>query len=56
MIYYYKKYKKMNIENQIDKEYTNVPKSVLDKLDRNLYKIPSHPLNRHKQIGIFLKI
>jgi len=34
----------MNIENQIDKEYTNIPKSVLDKLDRNLYKIPSHPL------------
>lgn len=30
--------------NIIDKEYTNIPKSVLHKLDRNLYKIPSHPL------------
>lgn len=34
----------MNIQNRIDKEYSNVPKSVLDKLNRNLYKIKSHPL------------
>lgn len=34
----------MNIQNQIDKEYTNIPKSVLEKINRNLYKIQSHPL------------
>lgn len=28
----------------IDKEYSNIPKSVLEKLNRNLYKIPNHPL------------
>lgn len=34
----------MNITELIDKEYSNIPKSVIDKLDRNLYKIQSHPL------------
>lgn len=34
----------MNLINLINNEYTNIPKSVLDKLDRNLYLIPSHPL------------
>lgn len=34
----------MNISNLINKEHTNIPKSVLDKLNRNLYRIPSHPL------------
>ena len=28
----------------IDKDYSNIPKSVLSKLDKNLYQIKSHPL------------
>ncbi len=34
----------MDIKNLIDKEYSNIPNSVLEKLNRNLYKIKSHPL------------
>lgn len=29
---------------KMDKEYTNIPNSVITKLNRNLYKIKSHPL------------
>ncbi len=28
----------------IDEEYSNIPKSILNKLDKNLYQIKSHPL------------
>ncbi len=34
----------MEIDNLIDKEFSNIPYSVINKLNRNLYKIPSHPL------------
>ena len=34
----------MNIHNSIDLSYSNIPKSVLSKLDKNLYKIQSHPI------------
>ena len=33
-----------NLNNLIDSEYTNIPKPVFEKLNRNLYLIPSHPL------------
>lgn len=34
----------MDITNLLDKEYTNIPQSVINKLNKNLYQIPSHPL------------
>ncbi len=34
----------MEILNNLDQEYSNIPKSVVDKLNRNLYQVKSHPL------------
>lgn len=34
----------MDLLTNLDIEYSNIPKSVISKLDRNLYQIKSHPL------------
>jgi phenylalanyl-tRNA synthetase alpha chain len=33
-----------NLLNNIDQEYSNIPKSVIEKMNRNLYLIHRHPL------------
>ena len=34
----------MNLLNDIDLEFSNIPNSIINKLNKNLYLIDSHPL------------